>query len=517
MLPKRYKPLLSIKPLLILGVLLYFYSCNTEVDTPIHYNVDELSIVSFSLHGEDGLICKSFMMNDSTIFVSVPKGVDLTNVKASFIYKGAKIVANGIEQVSNQTNMDFSDFTKPVVYRIYTELGEYKDFKILLFDLPVVIINTPDKEPIRNKTDWVSDSHIRIIDTDGNVMYDGITGIKGRGNVSWSSYQKKCYSLKLPEKTALFDMKKSKRWVLLGHSGDYTKLRTPLSFKICDMVGMDWAPTGKNVELILNDTILCNYYICEQIRVEKNRVNITEMTPSDTIGEAITGGYLLEASVEFDEKFKFRSKYFDMPFMLKSPNDNVPDNQIAWIESFINKMEETLMDNSQLQNGWFRDYLDEESFIKWWLVSEITTNIEESQADKNFYMYKDRGFNTKLHASAPWDFDWGTYRSQVSEQWVCKDKKYFSKLFTNVDFCKKVKEEWNNFYPNCIDPLNDYIEELRLKNYHSVMRDRFFFPKPTDDNPTNIDNHMSYEEGVNYIKEVLMKRIEWLNNQIKSL
>ena len=132
-------------------------------------------------------------------------------------------------------------------------------------------------------------------------------------------------------------------------------------------------------------------------------------------------------------------------------------------------------------------------------------------------MYKDRGIDTKLHASAPWDFDWGTYRSQVSEQWVCKEKKYFLKLFTNVDFCNKVKENWNIFYPSCIDSLNDYIEELRLKNCHSVMRDRFFFPKPTDDAPTNLDNHMSYDEGVNYIKKVLLKRIEWLNNQITSL
>lgn len=491
-------------------------SCETVEDNPIHYTVDDLSFISFSLEG-GGKICKSFLMNDSTIFITVPQGSDLTSMKATFLYKGAKVVAKGEEQISGHTINDYSDFSNPIVFRIYTEEGEYKDFKILLFDLPVVIINTPGNVPIKNKTDWVGNSHIRIIDTDGSTMYDGETGIKGRGNISWLSYQKKCYSLKLPEKATLFDMKKSKRWVLLGHSGDYTKIRTPLSFKICELMGMEWSPTGKNVELILNDTLLCNYYICEQIRAEKNRVNIKEMTPADTLGEAITGGYLLEASVEFDEEFKFHSKYFDMPFMLKSPNDNVPNKQIAWIESFINKMEETLINDDDLKKGRYRDYLDEYSFIKWWLVSEITTNIEESQADKNFYMYKDRGYDTKLHASAPWDFDWGTYRAQVVEQWVCKNKKYFSRLFANEDFCKKTKEVWNLFYPNSIVFLNEYVEELRTKNRYSVMRDRFFFPKPTNDNPTNRDNHMSYDEGVNYIKEVLMKRMEWLNAQITSL
>lgn len=422
-----------------------------------------------------------------------------------------------MEQKSGATEMDYSDFSTPVVFKLYTELGETKEFKILLFDLPVVVINTPDNVPIKNKTDWVNNSTMRIIDVDGSVLYDGETGIKGRGNVSWLSYQKKSYSLKLPEKSEILDMKNSKRWVLLGTSGDYIKMRTPLCFKLCEMVGMEWSPSGRNVELILNDTILCNYYLCEQIRAEKNRVNITDMTPADTIGETITGGYLLEVSIEYDEQFKFRSQFFDMPFMLKSPDSNVPDQQLKWIEAYINNLEELLYDSEKVISGEYKKYLNEESFIKWWLVNELSTNIEEEyQEAKNFYMYKDRGNDSKLHASSPWDFDWGTFRSQASEDWICKNRYYYKQLFKNDGFVKKVKEEWGDFYPNSISLLESFIEIMREMNRRSVNRDRCDFPK-IGMSPTNLDNLMKYDEGVDYVKNVLFDRIEWMNYQILSM
>ena len=494
-------------------------SCNKNDNSIelIHYSLNDLKFEEFALDDGRSRLCKSFMMNDSTIFVTIPSGCDLTKMKTVFSYKGAYVCANDIKQISGVTEMDYSDFTNPVVFSIYTELGEKKDYKVLLFDLPVVIINTPENTPVKNKTDWVNNSNMRIIDTDGTVLYNGETGIKGRGNVSWTSYQKKSYSLKLNDKAKILDMAKSKRWVLLGHSADYTKIRTPLSFKICEMVGIEWAPTGKNVELILNDTILCNYYMCEQIRAEKNRINITEMNPADTIGEAITGGYLLEVSQEYDEQYKFRSQFFDMPFMLKSPNENVSDKQLEWIETYINLMEESLMDDEKVKAGEYKKYLDEESFVKWWIVNEICTNIEESKTNKNFYLYKERGYDSILKASSPWDFDWGTFRSVAVDEWICKDTKYYSKLFKNEGFVNKTKQIWMEFYANRSKIFESYIEKLRLLNEKSVKRDRNKYPKDQNDTPTNLDNHMTYEMGVDYIKDVLFHRIEWLNTHINNM
>lgn len=52
---------------------------------------------------------------------------------------------------------------------------------------------------------------------------------------------------------------------------------------------MPWAPRGKFVELFLNGNFLGNYYLCEQIKVDKNRVNI----------EKEDGGFILEFDMGF--------------------------------------------------------------------------------------------------------------------------------------------------------------------------------------------------------------------------
>ena len=71
-------------------------------------------------------------------------------------------------------------------------------------------------------------------------------------------------------------MPKHKRWVLLANWMDRTLLRNDVAFEMARRV-MDWAPRGQFVELYLNGVHQGNYYLCEQIKVDKNRVNIDEL------------------------------------------------------------------------------------------------------------------------------------------------------------------------------------------------------------------------------------------------
>lgn len=270
----------------------YLSSCNHEEEA-ISVFKGGTDIKKFALF--DGKTrFNSFDINDTAIFISVNNGCNLHNISSEFTHNGEKVLINGLEQLSGESTNDYSDFVNNVVCRVVSDKGTYKERKVYLFDIPVVIVKIENNDSITNKEEW-KNGRMKIIDTYGNEIENTDICIKGRGNASWTSdsYKKKSYSLKLESKKNILGMPKSKRWILLGTAGDHTKIRTPICFSISESVGFEWSPKGQNVELIINGKLLCNYFLCEQIRAEKNRIDIQEMTPEDTIGESATGGGII--------------------------------------------------------------------------------------------------------------------------------------------------------------------------------------------------------------------------------
>lgn len=176
-----------------------------------------LKDVSFTLEGENNYVL-------STPYVS-----NCTGLKPSFTSNG-KVYVNGIEQVSGRSTVDLSE---PITYTVVSDKGESKTYTISLeySGLPVVEINTPDNAPITSKEDWLENSTMRIINTDGSEDYYGVMNIRGRGNNTWY-YPKKPYAIKLESKAEILKMPKHKRWVLLANWMDRTLLRNNIAFQI---------------------------------------------------------------------------------------------------------------------------------------------------------------------------------------------------------------------------------------------------------------------------------------------
>ena len=193
-------------------------------------------------------------------------------------------------------------------------LEEYEGSELL----PKVHINTPGGVEITSKEIWTKGCEITIVDENGDVSLDATTSLRGRGNSTWL-YPKKPYAIKLDSKATVLGMPKHKRWVLLANWMDRTLMRNAVSFEMARQI-MDWAPRGKFVELFLNGEYQGNYYLCEQIKIDKNRVNIKEFDDDATDGES--GGYLLE----FDTNYKGEINYFmtssyEYPVTIKDPDE----------------------------------------------------------------------------------------------------------------------------------------------------------------------------------------------------
>ena len=436
----------------------------------------------------------------STPFISRPQ------LKATFESNAEKIFVNGVEQESATS---INDFSSPVTYKVVSAKGKEEEYVVTLSysGLPVVIINTPNQATIPSKhEDWLEEATITILNPDGSEDYAGTTNIRGRGNTTWN-YPKKPYALKLDEKAEILGMPKHKRWVLLANWMDRTLLRNRVAFQIALSTGMAWNPHGEFVDVVLNGKHIGNYYLCEHIKVDKKRVNITELDEDATEGEGITGGFIMELDVYYDEVYKFKSAVKELPYMFKDP-DEVNAQQFAYMQNYVNVMEASIYNDEELAAGKFMEYMDIDSYIDWWFVHELTENGEPGHP-KSTYMYKEQ--SGKLFAGPAWDFDWGTFR--IGTGFTIKHALYYPRLFQNVTFVSRVKERWALLKPK-FEKISDFIESEGERIKQSEKMNHILWPITQS---VNGDESMTFEKAIQRMKAAYEEKLQWLDGAINKM
>lgn len=446
--------------------------------------------------------------------VFVPDGTDLKQLAARFSGKAVSVTVNGVEQESGVTVNNFSSANKGVVFHAVGPDGKSEDYTVRVLDtrLPVVSVTTATPEEIDSKVDWRNAS-IRVRETDGSVKELGGTNIRGRGNWTWEYYPKKPYALKLYRKQGLLGMPAHDRWVLLALYRGF--IGNALMFEATRRApSMEWAPRGRYVEFVLNGKYQGLYYLCEHIKIDKNRVNITPVQEKDVTYPNVSGGYLLEYDQLYDDEHKFKSKVFRMPVMLKSTNDSVPEAQMKYISDFINEMEAEIQKIGTGQESRYRDYLDIDSFADYWLVLETIGNYE-AWKPRSVKMYKGRdgvdsprGTVCKLKAGPLWDQE----LFLVDHVFNSKDMYYFKYLFRDPEFVATVKKRWEVYKSNILGNdryigFVDYLNEINDLISRSAKRDIAYWH----------NSYFTLSGEVAPVRYGFNSKIEWMDEQIKAL
>ena len=385
--------------------------------------------------------------------------------------------------------------------------------------LPKVYITTPDGVGITSKTTWVENSTIRIVDEYGVENLNISTSIKGRGNTTWN-YPKKPYAIKLDSKSEVLGMPKHKRWVLLANWMDRTLLRNDVAFEMARRI-MEWAPRGKFVELYLNGEHQGNYYLCEQIKVDKNRVNIDELDEKTDFSDAsqITGGYILEYDKNnpiTGEINYFYSKIKNFPVTIKEPDEEVitswEHQGFLYVQEYINSLEQLLEDDKNERVRWneINELIDIKSYIDWWLVHEICRNSEVLHP-KSCYMYKKR--NGKLCAGPAWDFDWGTFTMNNKNSTIVTSALYYGYLFKYTEFKLAVKERWAEVKETFAD-IDNYIQEQANLIKSSNETNIEMWPITQS---VNGDEKMTFDEAIEKMRSAFKARMETIDSYISAL
>lgn len=435
----------------------------------------------------------------NTFYVKLPYGSKTSEVPADFDSNSDIIIDN----VENPKTLNLS---QPVNLTA-TLNGAVKEYTLIAYysDLPILYINTPS--PIVSKEYWVNNSTIQIANAgEHNNIFESVQ-MKGRGNSTWG-FPKKPYAIKLNKKAEVLGMPKHKRWCLLANWLDRTNIRNEITFEIGRRLsGLEWTPNGKFVDVVYNGEFVGNYYLCEQIKVDKNRVNIDEMSETDVDGESISGGYLLELDKNYDEVNKFRSDILNLPVNFKDPDEDVLQAaQFNYMKDYFNDIESKLDKHSDYSV--IESMLDIDSFIDWWLLNELACNWEPNHP-KSSYMYKKR--NGKLYAGPAWDFDYGTYNS--SEGWRLINAIWYRYLFTYPEFINRVKERWSESksvlvtIPDHVQTISNYISE-------SSEYDCSIWPI---NKYVNGDEELSHAESIERLKRNYIERFNWVDKNISKL
>ena len=135
------------------------FSCHEE-DQP---EIDKTDFLWYALTDKDSNNkSEAFLIQGNTIHIMAPLQSDLTTLTHEFSINGISVFVDEEEQHSGIESYDFSDFTSPQTYRVVSSLEEEREWTVNMYDLPVLMINTPDGEPIVDKETYYKSKIINI-------------------------------------------------------------------------------------------------------------------------------------------------------------------------------------------------------------------------------------------------------------------------------------------------------------------------------------------------------------------
>jgi len=442
------------------------------------------------------------------------EGPNYVNIDFPFSFKYIRYVP------PNRNNTGITPI-KIFGYKKSGDKGEEKAFQAT--NLPLVSIHTEnDQVPNRNK-----DINCTIvIINEGKIEINDTAGIKIRGRSTSMFPPKKPYRIKFSNKQKIFNFKgKDKKWTLIANAFDRSLMRNSIAYKISELMKFKFTARCEPVDVILNGNFQGNYFICDKIDVDKNRINITKMELSDIYEPNITGGYVLEIdSLSSWGKNNFTTARGIPGLIIYPEDDKITPEQENYIKNKLNQFED------EIYNG-ILDNIDLESYSKYFLVEEFCGDPDHVWS--SFYFTKERN-DEKFYFGPVWDFDLAfdnderLYPTSLKSDFCFKlcdsagtAKDLIRTLIGNKIVIGYIKNIWDELINTVLTEkaLFDFIDELKRKiqessELNSMKWVNFVPEKPS---PWNIDfgrKGEDFETSVEVVKIYVRDRFASLTNLI---
>ena len=370
--------------------------------------------------------------------------------------------------------------------------------------LPRLVIETEDFKQINNKETKVparlqfygkSKPESEILDLT----------IKGRGNSSFEM-AKYGYKIKLDQKDSILGMPKDKEWDLISNFRDKSMLRNYITYQLAGILGDEYSPKCKFVELYLNRQYLGIYLLVEHIKVSKNRVDIPKNDSSflfEKTSYTSTDGIMFTSSLGYIFKF------------CQPKNPDIRSQEL--LEGHINDFENFLQTNNIYKLDSIGKWIDIEDFVRYYWIQEFTKNIDGHR--RSIFITWEKGTeSTPLKMGPVWDFDLGYGNSgdvkSGPEQWLIRKYGWDRFLFKNKDYEALVKAYWKknrSVFAATLDSIDSMSKKLEKASANEFKK------WPVLGNNTDwpfLEKFGSYQDAVDDLKYWIEQRIQWLDESI---
>ncbi|MBK6281614.1 MAG: CotH kinase family protein [Draconibacterium sp.] len=337
---------------------------------------------------------------------------------------------------------------------------------------------------------------------------------------------------------SLLGLPKENDWVLHGPYSDKSLMRNALAYSIGNAMGNSWHPRTRFVEVEINGEYRGVYLFVEKIKIDKNRVDIATLKPEDNSGDELTGGYII--SIDRDQEGSWNSPFYgrtgsvDVPFSYVDPKyEDLTAQQRNYIKSHIIDFEYALHGNDfKDPDLGYRAYIDVESFIDYFIITELSRNLDGYRVSVYFHKDKDSK-GGKLTMSPFWDYNicfgnanffsagntvgwasdgigagdwyeipfwWDRFREDPYFETLLKYR--WEKLRKNV-----ISKNTINYF---IDSCQNVLNEAQVRNFEKFnVLNTYVWP----------NNYIggTYANEVNYLKTWISSRLDWIDTQIDKI
>lgn len=365
-----------------------------------------------------------------------------------------------------------------------------------------------------------------------------------RGNSSRrfdkSSYRIELIKNKDPEsknKLPLLGMEKSSSWALHGPFLDKTLIRNYMWMNISALV-MGYAPNVRFCELMLDGEYQGLYVLMETVEVSEQRLNLSKYTEGDPVMSYVVH---IEPKSELPKSidtFSFYTKRLEPRgrFEITYPGTNSQTEQVKeYIRTDVSAIEKAIYSYEAGNDpDFYVKYLDEDSFVDYYILQEFLGNNDVFSAST--YFYKDaRG---KLHIGPVWDYNnvLNNFLTPMpTEQFLLSERGFYGQLMKSERFVHKVIRRYEELRKGILSQeyLLSYIQET--EEWLGSAVDRNFevwgytfdwekMPVHSRRKPdlgsgqtANDVNPSCYEEANEWMEDYMCSRGRWMDEHIESL
>ena len=325
---------------------------------------------------------------------------------------------------------------------------------------------------------------------------------------------------------SVMGMEAHHEWVLNGPILDKSLLRNYMWYNISGEI-MDYAPNVRFCELVLNGEYLGLYLMVESVTNGEGRLRL-----SLNVKNAEATGYLLRVdrptgadleTVRDIYAFSERSGQISQDVAVRYPGGAKLTPELAKdIELDYSAFEKALysFDHDTADYG-YKKWIDVDSFVDYFLINEFTRNTDAGMFST--YIYKEAGGKFKL---CVWDFnnacDNYQERALGAESFFMVKRSWYFMLFKNEEFVVQTLRRYEQLRETVLssDYLMDYIDSALAYLGPALERNNQRWAVEIagwDGLSGEGRNPHSHEEAVEQLKEWLLKRGAWLDENIHSL